>query len=373
MKTATAYILYDPLTVNFSMVELGGSVVQRKDSLSGNFDPDRSLFPLVLRPQLKIQDPNHILQDGDHTDKLIDCRWYVGTDDKGTRIYSDTEGLKPGANGELSVSRNVEPAIPLNLYFSCAYVDPRTQNTFRKSVVVTLSSVLATEMNLGIEIDAANKMPVSPFKTHHHRTITATFRNGTENVPDESAVYVWRVLDASTREMRDVNDDDLFYVSGQGTRSITIDRRFIDKELLEVVASLAAEPSRKVSARTKMFRWYGQWDDEVRITRGKFVRPDTPEIEVQAYINTPKGQISSPADYFDITHIRTGSSADSFQETVGYGEVVTIPRSSIGSDPNLRPVFGIETRERTALRACTIDGAVCLMNGLIMCIQIPKE
>ena len=252
-------------------------------------------------------------------------------------------------------------------------MDPRTQNTFRKSAVVTLSSVLATEMNLGIEIDAAHKMPVSPFKTHHHRTITATFRNGSDVLPDEAAVYVWRVQDAVTRQMRDITVDDLFYVSGQGSRTITIDRRFIDKELIEVVASLVTDPSRVVSARTKIFRWYGQWDDEVRITRGKFVRPDTAEVEVQAYINTPKGLVNSPADYFDIIHVRTGSAAGSFQETVGYGETVTIPRSSIGSDPNLRPVFGIETRERTALRACTINGAVCLVNGLIMCIQIPKE
>ena len=119
MKTATAYIIYDPLTITFSMVEVGGSSVQRKDSLSGSFDPDRSLFPLVLRPHLEIQDPNHILTDGDHTDKLIDCRWYIGTNDTGSRIYSDTQGFTPGANGELSVFRNVEPATPLNLYFSC--------------------------------------------------------------------------------------------------------------------------------------------------------------------------------------------------------------------------------------------------------------
>ena len=53
-------------------------------------------------------------------------------------------------------------------------------------------------------------------------------------------------------------------------------------------------------------------------------------------------------------------------------ETAIVPRSSIGSDPSARPVFGIEVRERTALRACTIGGAACLVNGKIMCIQIPK-
>ena len=82
--------------------------------------------------------------------------------------------------------------------------------------------------------------------------------------------------------------------------------------------------------------------------------------------------VDAPADYYDITHVRTGLLAGSFQEVIGYGETVTVPRSSIGSDPSARPVFGIEVRERTALRACTINGSACLVNGKIMCIQIPK-
>ena len=373
MKTATAYIIYDPLNLTFSMVEVGGSAVQRKDAVSGAFDPDRSLFPFILRPNLQVQDPNHILIDGDHTDKLIDCRWYIGADDTGERIWADTPGLNPGEYGELIVTRNVEPSTPLNLYFTCAYMDSRTKNTFRKSASVVLSSVLAVESNLSLTIDAASKMPVSPFKTHRNRIITATFRNGTDDVPDNEAVYVWRVLDASTRMMRDITEDDLFYVSGQGTRVLTVDRRFIDKELIEVVATLAALPSKSVSAHTKMFRWYGMWDDEVHIVRGKFIRTDTKEIEVKAYVNTPRGQVPSPADFFDIKHVRTGIAKDSYQEVLGYGETVTVPRSSVGSDPNMRPVFGIETRERTALRACTINGNTCLVNGSVMCIQIPKD
>ena len=373
MKTATAYILYDPLVLSFSILEAGGSVVQRKDALSGSFDPDRSLFPLQLRPCLMVQDPENLLPDGDHSDRLIDCRWYIGSDETGTRIDSSTPGFSVGEYGRLTVSRNVEPSAPLNLFFTCAYIDTRTQNTFRKSMGLTLSSVLATEVNLSVEIDAAGKMPVSPFKTHRERTITATLRNGEDEVADSDAVFVWNVQDADSREMRAITEDDLFYVSGQGTRSLVIDRRFIDKELVEVVACLSALPERTVSARTKMFRWYGQWDDEVRITRGKYVRKDTTEVEVQAYVATPRGMVDSPADYFDITHIRTGSAAGSAQEVIGYGERVTVPRTSLGSDPNVRPVFGIETRERTALRACTIGGAVCLVDGSVMCMQIAKE
>lgn len=373
MKTATAYVIYDPLVLTFSIVEVGGSAVQRKDAISGSFDPDRNLFPFVLRPQLTVQDPNHILADGDHTNRLIDCRWYIGSDESGVRIYNETAGFTLGDNGELTVTRNVEPSSPVNLFFTCAYIDARTHNTFRKSMGVTLSSVLAAELNLGIEIDAASKMPVSPFKTHRNRTITATFRNGTETVPDNQAVFVWRVQDAATRTMRAITDDDLFYVSGQGTKSIVIDRRLIDKEMIEVVAYHVADPSRIVSARTKVYRWYGQWDEEIRITRGKYIRPDTQQVETTAYIATPKGMVSSPADYFDITHVRTGVAADSYQETVGYGETATVPRTSIGSDPSVRPVFGIEVRERTALRACTIGGLACVVNGSIACIQIPKN
>ncbi len=374
MKTASAYILYTPLTVSLFMDERGGSVSQSKSGTDGTFSPDRTLFPLILRPRLEVADSDHVISNGDRTASLIDCRWYIGNDEGGIRITSGSGGFVLGAYGELQVMRNVEPDTPMPLYFACAFIDPRNGKTFRKSWSMTLSSTLATELQLSLEIDAASKQPVSPFKSQSVRVINATFRNGEDTVDDAHAVYAWKLLvrgAGGTPSLRSVGEEDLFYVSGQGTKSLTIDRRFIDKELLVLEAYHTAAPGRICSARTKIYRWYGQWDDVVHLTRGRFIRPDTTEIESVVNVQTPKGDISSPASYFDITHVLTTNERGASEEVIGYGERVVVPVSKLSKDPNVVPVFGIETRERSALRACVIDGKRVVINGKIMCIQIP--
>jgi hypothetical protein len=238
---------------------------------------------------------------------------------------------------------------------------------------VTLTTTQSTELNLSIEIDAARKMPVNPFKSQARRTITATFRNGQETIADSKAVYLWKVRDSTTCQLRAITTNDLFYVSGQGTKSLVIDRRFVDKELIQVEAYHTSDSTRKVYTQTKMFRWYGQWDEREVITRGKFIRPDTNEIEVRTYVDTPKGQVSTPQDYFDITHIFTTNEKGAPERVIGYGESVVVPASIAGKDPNVIPVFGTEVKERTALRSCLVSGKKALINGKIMCIQIPKE
>ncbi|EJX03100.1 hypothetical protein EVA_08791 [gut metagenome] len=371
MKTASAYIVYDALNLSLSVQVVGGALTQRKDALTGEFDPDRSMFPLMFQPCLMVKDPNHILSDGDHTKKLIECRWYEGTDNKGRLITADTAGYILGEYGRLVVQKNVEPDQPVNLFFSCAFIDARTGQPFRKEMGFTLDTVMKQEVNLGIEIDAANKLLVSPFKTHTQRRITATLRNGLDDVPDEKAAYEWRVQDEVSRQMRPITDDDPFYVSGQGTRTLVVDRRYIDKELVEVRGHLKAAPQKVVSAHTKMIRWYGRWEEEEQIVRGKFIRPETTEIEIKAIINTPQGVVNNPTDYFDITHFRTGKKADAPVVEVGVGESVVLSRSAIGNNPDRCAVFGCEVYERSALRPFSLGGSDLTLNGNRICIQVP--
>jgi hypothetical protein len=373
MKTISAYILYTPLQVTFALIELGGSRSQQKDAATGMYAPDRSLTPLVLRPLLTVQDPDHVIRDGDHTDRLIDCRWYLGTDEKGERITAATPDFIQGAHGELQVLRNVDPSLPLSLYFSCAYVDERTNNVFRYNKAILLDTALATELLLSLTLDAAGKVPISPFKTGTTRTIHATLRNGTDVVPEEKARYRWMVYEDGA--FRPVTADDLFYVSGGETDALTIDTRYIDREYLRCEASHTADPARVAAAGTKLFRWYGQWDDTVQITRGKYIRrtPSAPgRIEVTASVSTPKGVVPDPAQFFDIEHTFGTNEAGYVRRVIGYGERVEVSADIAGTDPRIIPNFGIETRERTALRAACADGKLLMADGKVLCLSVPK-
>ncbi len=373
MKTASAYVVYDPLSVSLGMEAKGGSMSQRKDAASGEWDPDRTLFPLQLKPRLIVKDPNHVMADGDYSDKLIDARWYLGTDETGVMITRTTTGYMPGDYGELTVGANIEPDNVQSLYFSCAFIDPRTQKTFRYKWTGSLSCVKSENWALQLEIDCARKMPLSPMKTHANRTITATLRNGGEEMKENEVTWSWRVKDSVKHTMRAITADDIWYVSGLGTRALTIDRRMIDKELIELVASPKADPTRSVSVHFKAFRWYGQWDEREVITRGKFVRRDTREIEIKAIVDTPKGEAKNPTDYWDITHYFMTNEKGSIPRVVGYGETVVLPATIAGRDPNVVPVFGVEVKERTALRAATMGGKTVMIGGKIVTLQIAKE
>ena len=373
MKTASAYVVYDPLSVSLGMEAKGGSTSQRKDAASGEWDPDRTLFPLQLKPQLIVMDPNHVLPDGDYSSKLIDARWYLGTDEHGVMITRSTAGYMPGDYGKLTVTANVDPDNVQNLFFSCAFIDPRTQKTFRYNWSGALTCVKSENWALQLEIDCTRNMPLNPMKTHANRAITATMRNGVIEMKESDVVWQWRVKDRTTHLMREISNDDIWYVSGQGTRCLTIDRRMIDKELIELVAWPKVDAARKVSVHFKAYRWYGQWEEREVITRGKFLRRDTREIEIRAIVDSPKGEVLNPADYWDITHYFMTNEKGSVPRIIGYGETVVVPATIAGKDPNVVPVFGCEVKERTALRAATIGGKTVTIGGKIVTLQIAKE
>lgn len=377
MKTASAYILYQPLVLSLTMDMLGGSLNQRHDMLSDDFDPDRTLTPLVLAPHLEVKDPDGILSEGDHTSDLIDCRWYLASDDSDEtkRITSAMSGFRLGLHGRLTVRRNVPEYDPLHLFFSGAYIDPRTQHVYRKQLQLTLTSSSSVDLNLSLELDVAAKMPISPFKHFAERAITATLRNGEDIIPIDGVNFLsrWEIWNREARIWQIASTNHIF-VKAITRDSITIDRRYIDREVLKLTVWYANDGTiPPVSQRVKMYRWYGLWDDRCVITRGKFVRPDTSEFEVVAVVDTPKGQVTNPADYFDITHIFTTNERGAAQQVIGYGETVVVPASIAGKDPNVIPVFGIDTRERTALRALTIGGKTVTIDGEIACMSIPKD
>lgn len=373
MKTTTGFIMYDPLDVSFSILELGGTLDQKKDKLTGLFSPDRAATALILRPQLKVRDPEGILTaktlSADYTPSLFNHRWYVN----GDRILSTTPGYTLGNNGELVVAVNADPDAPIKLKYCWNFTDARTHKVFGGEWEEALVSVAVSDLNLSLKLDAALTLPISPFKNLSNRIINATLRNGESDIADADAHYEWQVQVPSgdSKIFRAITSDDIFYVSGQGTKSLTIDRRFIDKELIMLEAYHIAETTRKVYARTKLYRDYGLWEDKMNFLTGKYIRYDTKSVEILTTIETPKGNISDPAKYFNIEYFFKTTAIGSSFKSVGYGEALSMARKDIGYDPNIQPVWGIEVKPRSALRATTIGGKVATINGKVLCIQKP--
>lgn len=371
MKTASAILLYNPLSFAFSMLEIGGSLSQKRDGITGEYSPDRTITPMVLRPSLSIEDPDGVLANGDYTSSLIDTRWYIGSINENNRITQSTPGYSIGLNGELSVAVNVQPSSPLTLFFSWAYLDPRRNEAIRRTEVITLTSVSTVDLNLSIEIDIPRMFDISPFKTSNERTITATLKNGDTLVDDQSAIYEWLVLENGS--FRKININDMFYVNGQDTKSITIDKRFIDKESIMVRGSHIVDNTKVVTSQAKIRRNYGQWDEQISITRGKYIRPNTTETEVEVWVEGSKGIISNPTKYFDIGIFFKKSSTGDLWRNIAHGTNTILSSKEVGTDSSVKGVFGTKVRELSALRPAVINGNRVLINGKTLCLQVPIE
>ena len=68
-------VIYDPLNISASLLVRGGSLSQTHCAERSEFVPDRELTPLVIVPQVYIQDPNGVLTSG--YVRLSGVLWYA--------------------------------------------------------------------------------------------------------------------------------------------------------------------------------------------------------------------------------------------------------------------------------------------------------
>lgn len=377
MKKNSAYILYDPLTVTLTLQEIGGSVSQTASGVSGVllYEPDRQYTPLIIQPRINVSDPDKVLTDGDQTASLKDCRWYLGSNDEGELITSLTSGYTLGDCGLLTVSKNIMADSPQPLYFTAKYVDPRTESIFRVSGMLTLTTTQSNEVNLHLQTSWSTAVAINALKNLAKRTLTVELYNGETKIADEHAIFSWLIFDKSlgtTGEYREIGEDDPCYVSGQGTSALTIDRRFIGKELLMVRAALATYPNITVKAHCKTYRTYGQWEaSKPLFARGQYIRASTSFVEVEESVTTPKGVVADAEEYFDIEHVMLDTNGG--QITIGYGSKAIVPGYTVRALGTRTPTFGVNVMTRSELRPITLGGKLITADGCVLATSVPEE
>lgn len=369
IKKQSAVVVYDPLDVSFNIIENGGNLLQTKESNSGRYDPDRTITPLTLTPTLQVKDPNHILNDGDHSSKLFNHRWYYNQEDEQHRITSRTDPDMFVLNTDMSleICGNVAPGA-VNLICLCQYIDARRNEVLNFRKVLALACTSVSDCNLTLEMDAGARLPLSPYKANTLRTIHAQLKNGGTDVADSSATYVWKVA----TENRAVSTDDPWYVSGIGTKNLTVDTKYIGKVVLQCEANLQTDTTTKVSAMTKLHRWYGQYREDIEIPRGQFILPSTQMCTVRAKVSTNRmGEIDSPQKYFDIILVWKKDLPGENWKVLGYGPTKDIQVTDLTPKYGVNTVFGVQVRELSELRPCKFKGSTFTIDGKIPAIRVP--
>lgn len=370
-------VVHSPLSFIFQVVEMGGSLLQKYDTTSASFVPNRNLTPLVLRPQLIVSDPDGTIATADYIAKVVNAVWTV------TLTADGRSSVLPAATGatknyefitstkQLVLFRNVQPQEVLNLKFTADYIDHRRGEVHHFEWTRDCATEAQTDMN--VMLDAGQwrgNVRLVPMKHWGQFGIPVQLKNGTNNIPDAKATYQWQWWNKAARAWSEDFSEQAWLVCGEQTREIVLDQDFIQNLVLRVKATAFGEDSTTQYFVTRLRRWYGQFDYDVEFLTGKYIFKDTKMVTLNAWVANGRGIINNPCRYFDMELFFAIGTEDF--ESVGYGEEAIIRRNDLQDG---QPLAGMLCRELSAFMAiCEDDGTpIGDDDGNIVFAQFPTK
>lgn len=365
-------VIHAALSYIFQVLQVGGSPIQKYDSLTMSYVPNRAITPFILRPQLLISDPDGEIPSGEYSSRLANVTWEVYSTKNGTTTYvaiGAANGLIYNASDKsLQIEYNVEVGEILKVTFSADYVDTRRNEVqhFKWSYDLTTEAQAMTNVSLDSG-QFTSKLNLLPWKHWGQFGIPVQLRDGAENIPDASCSYQWQYYDETNQIWKNDLANQLWYVSGAASKQIIVNQDYIQDVVLRVKACAYGDTDHPQYFVTRLRRWYGQYDEEVDILTGDYIYPDSTLVVLEAKVTGPKGLIENPAQYFDI-ELFFGVGNEELQ-SVGYGTQAVVRRSDL---QNGEPQAGILCRELTCFMPIEdVIGALTDGDGELLVAQFP--
>ncbi len=370
MQTNGGYTVHSPLSFLFQMLELGGSYIQKFNTISGEYSPDRNITPYLLKPSLVITDPDGILPTGDYAAYLVNVSWTVTSVIDGVSEKLTTGFTVDSSTHALTISRNVAVNELMRVVFSADYLDKTRSRTSHFTWSKDITTQSETEYNLSLELDCPSKLNLSPFKYRETVPITATLKNGDEELSESLCTYVWKKFDEDSSTWVDIDDDDLWYVSGKNTKMLTVQQDYLQHVIVKVTAYPTENSDLSKSKTVLLRRWYGNCSPEVDFALGKYITPDTTDIVIDVTVTNRQGVITDPQNYFSIEIFYKENNESDFV-SVGYGPEVRFARDSAADDHQC----GHLTRELSAFMPLELpDGSLLTdEDGNLLVAQFPTS
>ncbi len=353
----------------------GGSLLQKYDAPSESFIPNRALTPLVLTPSLFVQDPDNTIPSGDYASEMSNVSWVLTlTSGSSTSVLPATSGGETNysvnsSTKALTLFYNVPVGSVVHIKFSGDWTDTRRDQPYNFKWEGDVTSEAQTDLNVTLDTGRwKGDIHLMPFKNWGNFGVKVQLKDGPDDIEDSKCSYQWQWWDGSS--FSDDFSECPWLESGARTKEIILRQDYIQNIKLRCKAYAYGNINTVQYFSTKIRRWYGQFDYDVEFTRGKYIRPNTTIVALEAWVANAKGFISNPSKYFDM-ELFFGVGEDSL-ESVGYGDEATIVRGDLSSG---EPHCGILLRELTAYRALANNTGAVLAddNGRPFMIQIPTK
>ena len=371
IRKKTGYVVHSPLSYAFEVKELGGSYIQKYDSISGEFIPNREVAPYMLKPCLYITDPDGILPAGDYTSRLVNVRWTVKGWLQGVAetLTEGTDYTIDNNTHSLLFRHNVGVDELVRIEFSADYVNNARGEVqpFRWSK--DLSTIAEIQWNVSLTVDLPTKVDLSPFKHRGQFNIFAQLYNGEEKLPDDACIYLWQRFNG-TKWVDIDEEEDAFYVAGKDAKGITVDQDYLQHEILRVVAYPKEKPTEQRTYTMLLRRWYGQWEEDIDIVQGKYVFISDTMASAEVKVVNRQGNITGPQRYFDIEIFFAHGNSE--WNSVAYGTSAMVQRGDMAT---AEPKFGVMCRELSAFQPIELpDGSVLAdENNAVLTAQFPTS
>ncbi|MCC8154796.1 MAG: hypothetical protein LIP01_11720 [Tannerellaceae bacterium] len=355
------YAQYDPLNVSKSMEFEGGGTKQVYYADSKTYMPNRELTPLTLQPVIIISDPDGIIPTGDKAGSLSAVRWFVGSTDSGNQITSLNTDYILGKNGSLIVNKNVPHESPVTLIFEGEFYDSRRMSSISIDMTVLLSTTSNAETAAGpsLTIDRPRAWRFNPLKGMGNQFVSCQLFLQEEEVPDTNARYWWYVVEKGKERLIGSDELDFFYVSGQNTKTLTVNPEFLKEKLFRCRAEYyegtapTSPTDTAAEVNTKFIRRFPKsLYVKPNVLTGSIILAATKTVKAEAIVGTKGGVVTDPEKFFHIRWLLNSWAAGSTMVQIGRGKSLSVDRSTIVSKSD-RPELFVEINAHEPYMALT--------------------
>ncbi len=371
IKSTGGHLVNAALSFSFQIVKLGGSYIQKYNTIKNEYVPDRVIAPYVLKPSLFITDPDGKIPTGEYSTFMVNVLWtltsYVGT--KATKLVAGADYSIDASTHAISIYRNTAINEIIHVDFSGDYLDKIRNKVWNFSWNQDLSTIAEAEWKTVLVVDTPSKLNLSPFKNRGIFTINSVLKNGDEELDESICTYLWQKFNTAAKQWVEIDDEeDFWYVSGKNSKTIAINQDYVQRIQLRLTAYANDNESQQHTRTFLLRRFYGMYDTDTFFANGKYLFPDTTEITIGAKVTNRSGDIAKPTRYFDIELFYRWTSTSNWQ-SIGYGEEVTFMRDSQATDHQ----SGVLVRELSAFMPIELpNGSIlCNENGIPIVAQFP--
>lgn len=290
---------FSPLSVIPYIQVLGSAQTQVFRAASQSYEPNRTLTPTVIRPEVSVYDHDGVFGNGTSNRKLGSIKWYVnGVDVTTTVDYQN--GLyaidlsDSTMRGALSIKKNVSPETRIKLRFEAILPDTRTG----QNLTVSLDNILLTTQDVApdkwtVELDCPTEVLVNPLSMAEQLVITPNLFRGPDWMPRTSDGISFILYSMNGSNRVPVTTYELIsFVHGV----VTLDLRLIQKK--DYLLSVILDSVEVASVQFSAMRSYPHVKAEM-VDYGDIL-PDQQVIYARALVHSPTGVVADPGKYYTI-------------------------------------------------------------------------